>query len=245
MLLDRYKLKIQYDGSKYLGWQQQKKGRTVQGVIEESLNKFLNQEQKVKVHGSGRTDTGVHAIEQIAHVDFNSNLEDGIIKNAMNAYLPEDCMILEVVKVAKNFHSRYDAKKRFYRYQICTKNLLYRNQCWIKSKIDIDFLNKLANKLIGDHDFLSFSKYRKDLKSTNCQIFLSKWLMQNEMYVFKIGANRFLHHMIRYLVGTMIAVYEEKIKEEQFDSLLKKPKKNVRIFKAPPQGLILEKVCYD
>ena len=78
-------MKIQYDGSKYLGWQQQNTGRTVQGVIEESFNKFLNQEQKVKVYGSGRTDTGVHAIGQIAHVDFNYNLDDGIIKNAMNA----------------------------------------------------------------------------------------------------------------------------------------------------------------
>ena len=80
----------------------------------------------------------------------------------MNAYLPEDCVILDVKKVAKNFHSRYDAKKRFYRYQICKDNLLFRNQCWIKSKLDIDFLNKLSNKLIGYHDFLSFSKYRKD-----------------------------------------------------------------------------------
>ena len=243
--MHRYKLTIQYDGAQYLGWQQQKKGRTVQGILEEALNKIFKKEDKIKIHGSGRTDSGVHAIGQVAHVDLKTNLRENIIKNAMNAHLPEDCMILNVKKVANNFHSRFDAKKRFYRYQIHSGNLiLLRNQCWIKSKLDIEFLNQLSVKLIGNHDFLSFCKYRKDLKSTICEVFISKWFYQNNMYIYNISANRFLHHMIRYLVGTMMAVYEKKITELDFDFLLKNPIKNSRIFKAPPQGLILEKVLY-
>ena len=110
--------------------------------------------------------------------------------------------------------------------------------------MDIDYLNIFAKQLIGDHDFLSFSKYNKDQKNTDCNIFESKWVSDKKMLTYKIGANRFLHHMIRYLVGTMVALYQKRFSEKEFLSLLKEPRKQVKIVKAPPQGLILEKINY-
>ena len=237
---------IQYDGSQYFGWQLQKDIRTVQGDIEQALKKIYNSNDRIKLYGSGRTDTGVHALAQVAHVDLNSKkLKEKEIKHALNANLPLDCRILEVRKVAKNFHARFDAKRRYYRYQCYIgDSILYSNQCWILSELNCDYLNMLAKKIKGVHNFLSFCKYREDIKSTECIIYHSKWSIEKEMIIFTISANRFLHHMIRYLVGTMVAVSENRMSEQEFDSLLRNPMKNVKIFKAPPQGLILENICY-
>ena len=111
--------------------------------------------------------------------------------------------------------------------------------------LDIKFLNNLSHNLLGNYDFLSFSKFRKDLKNTNCNIFSAYWEKDKEMYTFHIKANRYLHHMIRYIVGSMIGVYQNRMSEKEFILLIKNPRKNVLIFKAPPQGLILNKVNYD
>ncbi len=245
IIFSRYKLIIQYDGTKYLGWQLQKQGRTVQGTIENALKKLSNRQSRIIVHGSGRTDAGVHALAQVAHIDFKSTLNVQDIKNALNSNLPQDCRIIDIEQVKSDFHSRFNAKKRYYRYQCYSgASILYGNQCWILTKIDIKCLNHLAGQLIGNKDFLSFSKYREEMKDTMCEVFDSKWSFEDNMFIFRISANRFLHHMIRYLVGTMIAVCNQRFTELEFQSLLNNPRKNVRIFKAPPQGLILEKINY-
>ena len=235
-----------YDGTNYQGWQIQKDGRTVQGIIENAFRDLSEFDRKIRVNGSGRTDAGVHALGQVAHVDFDTNLNIQAFKNALNAKLPEDCRIISVEQVNKDFHSRYDAKKRYYRYQCYDgDSILYRNQCWIINNIDIVILNELASNLIGNHDFLSFSKYRQELKNTCCEIFESRWVVENNMIIFKISGNRFLHHMIRYLVGTMVGVCQGRISNKEFKLLLDNPKKDVQILKAPPQGLFLEKIKYD
>ena len=152
---------VQYDGSKFLGWQIQKEGRTIQGVLEDNFKKISNSKDHVKVYGAGRTDTGVHAWAQVAHVDLKTKLNEQDIQNALNANLPLDCRIINIEKIEKDFHARYDAKSRFYRYQCYTgDSILYRNQSWIVPSLDIDYLNIFAKQLIGDHDFLSFSKYK-------------------------------------------------------------------------------------
>ena len=236
---------VQYDGSKFLGWQIQKEGRTIQGVLEDNFKKISNSKDYVKVYGAGRTDTGVHAWAQVAHVDLKTKLNEQDIQNALNANLPLDCRIINIEKIEKDFHARYDAKSRFYRYQCYIgDSILYRNQSWILPALDINYLNIFANQLIGTHDFLSFSKFNKDQKNTDCIVFESKWVSNEKMLTYKIGANRFLHHMIRYLVGTMVALYQKRFSEKEFLSLLKEPRKQVKIVKAPPQGLILEKINY-
>tara|TARA_Y100000590_G_C15451986_1_gene913069 strand:- start:105 stop:821 length:717 start_codon:yes stop_codon:yes gene_type:complete len=236
---------IQYDGSKFLGWQIQKEGRTVQGVIEDNLKKISNSEYRVKLYGAGRTDKGVHAWAQVAHVDLNIKLNEQDIQNALNANLPLDCRIINIEKIGNDFHARYDAKSRYYRYQCYIgDSILYRNQSWILPSLDIDYLNMFAKKLIGNHDFLSFCKYSEDQKSTDCSVFESKWSSDKKMLTYKIGANRFLHHMIRYLVGTMVLLHQKRFSEKEFLSLLTEPRKEVKIIKAPPQGLILERINY-
>ena len=243
--MSRYKLIIQYDGAAYSGWQTQKYPRTVQGELEKVLTKIFN--QKIKVYGSGRTDTGVHAWAQVAHIDLNTSLKDYEIKNAMNSNLPIDCRIMDVKPVDSDFHSRFHARKRIYRYQcISTELLLYRNQCWILSELlDLDLLNELSSKILGTHDFLSFCKFNPEISSTVCEVYISEWICDGNMIVYKSAANRYLHHMIRYLVGSMIAVNAGRLSQNDFYFLIKKPRKSVKIFKAPPQGLILEQVIYD
>jgi len=243
--MSRYKIIIQYDGSKYYGWQLQPNVITIQGVLETGIRKVFRNNDKLNLYGSGRTDSGVHAWGQVAHVDLATRLNVKDMKNALNANIPDDCRIIAIEKVEKNFHARYSALKRYYRYQCYTGNsILYRNQSWELPKLNIDCLNNLSEQLIGTHDFLSFCKYRAELINTVCEIFHSRWSFEDNMIIFKISANRFLHHMIRYLVGTMVAVYNGRFKEHEFLSLLKNPRKNVKIFKAPPQGLILEKIDY-
>tara|TARA_B100000287_G_scaffold50347_1_gene44602 strand:+ start:112 stop:843 length:732 start_codon:yes stop_codon:yes gene_type:complete len=242
----RYKIIIQYDGSYFSGWQIQKNKFTVQGLLENIFQKISKTPNRIIVYGSGRTDTGVHAFGQVAHVDLNLNLDLKEIQNALNGNLPRYCKISSIKKVDSDFNARFQATSREYIYQCYTgKSFLYSNQSWILPKLDLTFLNNLAKQFLGDLDFLSFSKFRKDNKHTNCNILSSYWDKNNDMFTFYIKANRYLHHMIRYIVGSMIGVYQKRMTKSEFQLLLEYPKKDVKIFKAPPQGLILTKVNYD
>ena len=244
--MKRYKLLIKYDGEKFCGWQIQKDKRTVQGVIENALSQVFKIKSRVIIHGAGRTDSGVHAYQQVAHFNFLTNLNENNLKNAINSKLEIDCRIISVKVVNNNFHARFSALRRQYLYQCYTgDSLLYRNQSLLLKKVKLRCLNSLAKKIIGTHDFLSFSKYNPDISSTKCKIYDSKWILNKDMVTFSIVSNRFLHHMIRYLVGTMIAVSEGRISKKSFNFLLANPRKNVRIFKAPSQGLILNKIDYE
>ena len=242
----RYKIIIQYDGSCFSGWQLQKNQNTVQGLLEKVFKKISKASDRIIVFGSSRTDTGVHAFGQVAHVDLNLSLTNQKIKDALNGNLPRYCRVSEVKKVDSGFNARYSATSREYIYQCYTgKSFLYNNQSWLLPSIDIRFLNSLTENILGNLDFLSFSKFRKDLKNTKCNIFSSCWKEDRNMYTFHVKGNRYLHHMIRYIVGSMIGVYQEKMSQKDFLLLIKKPRKNVLIFKAPAQGLILNKVNYD
>ena len=161
----RYKITLEYDGSHFYGWQYQKDRVTVQGLLEKILKKIAKTSQRIVVHGSSRTDAGVHAFGQVAHVDLSVKLNNQKIKDALNGNLPWYCEVSEVKKVKLDFNARYNATSREYIYQCYTgKSFLYYNQSWILPFLDIKFLNKLSRHLLGNYDFLSFSKFRKDLK---------------------------------------------------------------------------------
>jgi tRNA pseudouridine38-40 synthase len=241
----RYKLLIRYDGEKFYGWQIQKDRRTVQGVIENALSQVFKIKSRVIVHGAGRTDSGVHAYQQVAHFDFLTNLNENDLRNALNSKLEIDCKITSIKTVNNDFHARFSALRRQYLYQCYVgDSILYRNQSWILNKVKLRCLNSLAKEIIGIHDFLSFSKYNPRINDTKCKISESKWILNKDMVTFSIVSNRFLHHMIRYLVGTMIAVSENRFSKKSFNLLLENPRKSVRIFKAPAQGLILNRIDY-
>ena len=245
-MLSRYKLIIQYDGTKFFGWQLQKNKRTIQGVLEETIKLILKSDSRIPVYGSGRTDTGVHALGQVAHVDMNIKINSESMMRALNGNLPKDIQILNFIKVNNDFHSRFNATKRCYIYQLYTgKSLLFNNQSWHIKSLDLKLLNILSALIIGEHDFLSFSKFNKDKINTSCIIYTSFWEIENDIVYFKIEGNRFLHHMVRYLVGTMTAVNTKKIAIEEFKVLLNEPKKISRVLKAPSRGLILKEVFYE
>lgn len=243
--MSRYKIKIQYDGTHYFGWQMQSHKRTIQKEIETVLSP-LNNDKRVIVTGAGRTDTGVHAFGQVAHFDLDTNLKSAQLLTALNARLPQDIRIMEIAQTSDEFHARFSAKRRHYKYQCYLgDNLLFKNQSWLISEIENSKLEMFAKKIKGTHDFLSFSKLNKQLKNTTCIIYESKWYKTENMLIFTVCGNRFLHHMVRYLVGTMIAGAQGKIALDYFEDLLINPQKNVKIFKAPPEGLILIGIDYN
>ena len=244
--LTRYKITVQYDGSDYCGWQLQKTDRTVQYCLEEALFKIAGSKVRIPVHGAGRTDKGVHAFGQVAHFNLDTQLTDDKLCDAFNGNLPLDCQVLAVEKTAPDFEARFHAVKRWYQYQCYTgQSLLYRNQAWMVKDLDTDKLNEMAGFILGEHDFLSFSKYRNNVENTKSTIYHSQWKSDGEMVIYYIAGNRFLHHMVRYIVGTMVGVVKGYFEYDNFISLLKDPEKNVHIHRAPACGLIMQRVDYE
>ncbi len=243
--MSRYKLTIKYDGTLFYGWQIQPSLRTVQGELEQALKHIMKSAERIPIYGSGRTDSGVHAIGQVAHFDLITRLEEQDLKSALNSYLSEDCRITSIQKVKCNFHARFNALKRSYLYQ-CYKgeSILYRNQAWCLDKLNVKRLNKLALLIIGTHDFASFCKNRGNYIDNYCTVFNAEWKKKGDFINFFILGNRFLHHMVRYLVGTMIKFTKQSLPHEGFKSLLINPEKDAKVQKAPPQGLFLDKVFY-
>jgi len=243
--MSRYKIIIQYDGLDFSGFQSQKNLNTIQDKIEHSLS-FLNHNNLIRVLGASRTDAGVHALGQVAHFDFDTELSLNAIKRALNARLPIEIRIIDIMEVDARFHSRFDAIKKEYLYQCSlTDNPLLSKNHFIVKKIDFDMLKDIESELLGKHDFLSFSKFDIEKKNTVCQIFKSKWTLEDDKLFYIIEGNRFLHHMVRYLVGTMIGCMDKKISKKDFLSLLDNPIKDGKLLKAPAHGLILNRIFYE
>ena len=243
--MSRYKITIQYDGLDFSGFQSQKNLNTIQDKIEYSLS-FLNENNLIRLSGASRTDSGVHALGQVAHFDLDTDLSLNAMKRAINARLPVEIRIIDIIEVDDQFHSRFDAIKKEYLYQCClTDNPLLAKNHFIVKKINFEILKDLEAELLGKHDFLSFSKFDIEKKNTICEIFKSKWTLEDDKLFYIIEGNRFLHHMVRYLVGTMIGCMEGKITKKDFLSLLDNPMKDAKLLKAPAHGLILNRIFYE
>ena len=243
--MPRFKITIQYDGTGFRGWQLQKEDRTIQSEIESALKK-LNNGKLVRAHGAGRTDTGVHATGQVAHFDLGTDMDSCELKDALNGNLPKDIQIITCNVVTDEFHARFSAKKRYYLYRIRMDGfLLDRHYTWQTTELDMDLLNITASYIIGDHDFTSFSRNNKDLEHRRCLIYESVWKGNGPVVNYYITGNRFLHHMVRYLVGTMVEIARGKYELDRFKKLIDTPIEDVHIFKAPPKGLVLKQVDYD
>ena len=241
----RYSLKIAYDGTNFSGWQIQKNKRTIQGEIQKAIAKVFKSKSQIMIYGAGRTDSGVHSTGQIAHFDIDTKRNLDTIKKSINSKLDDDCKILMVKRVNDDFHARFDAKSREYVYQCYPgESLLFKNQSWYTKDLNIAKLNFLASFFKGDHDFSSYSKFNPQIKNSVCRIYCCKWIKKRGMIIFKVKSNRFLHHMIRYLVGTMVNILTYNKPHIELLHLLNNPKKKVRLYKAPPQGLILTRVNY-
>lgn len=241
----RWKLTFEYDGTHFKGWQKQPGLRTVQGVIENAFTTLY--QLKIKVAGQGRTDAGVHAVDQTAHTDLPDIYSRRRILHAMKGLLPSDVALLEVEQTEPGFHARFDAVARKYHYKIMTRQSpLNRFTSWyVYSELDGEKLHECAEPIVGKHDFVNFCIPPEDEHLTTlCAITESRWTKSKNGWIYQIEGNRFLRHLVRRLVGTMVRVSEGKLSLTDFKKLLEGEKTAGKGFAAPARGLLLEKVRY-
>ena len=245
----RFRLTLHYDGSYLMGWQLQPRGRTVQGEIEGALKKITG--KRYPVIGSGRTDSGVHATGQVAAVTLPSRWDVPELHRALNALLPSDIWVRSVEIVPEHFHPRFHAVARSYRYQVGlvpeSASPFQRPWCWpLVQDLDMDLLQKAAALLPGEHSFRAFAKAGQEHRGEVCKVTEAGWVRWGEVGVaFTITANRFLHHMVRYLVGTMVDVgLGRRPLDEMTELLSERGTDKVMSPPAPPEGLFLARVHY-
>lgn len=243
-----YRLLIQYDGTRYEGWQRQKStDTTIQGKIEEVLSRMIG--EPVEIQGAGRTDAGVHARGQVANVHMKTEASCEEICCYLNEYLPEDIEIAQVDVVDERFHSRLLAKEKVYQYRIVTgfhKNVFERKyQCPLHEDLDVKNMKKAALILTGTHDFKSFCSNKKMKKSTVRTIYsIGIEEGKGEIKITFTG-NGFLYNMVRILVGTLIEVGRGKRKPEEMQDILNGMDRGLAGFTAPARGLTLLHVGYE
>ena len=245
--MPNFKLDISYEGTNFFGWQIQKNDRSVQGDIIYALSKILSAEN-INLIGSGRTDSGVHANQQIANFKFDTSIKPEDIKNAINSHLKNDVYINSCECVSDTFNSRFDAVSREYKYVLSNfYSPINRNQLWYIKDIDFNLkkLNEMASMILGEHDFSTFCKQTSLKENNKCEITYSKWKAKENKLYYNIKGNRFLHHMVRFLVGTMIDISNKKKHALYFQKLFLERKICNSIIKAPAQGLYLDKVIYE
>lgn len=240
----RYFFEITYDGTKYNGWQNQANALGVQQVVEETLSKLLH--EKISIVGSGRTDTGVHCIQQFFHADIQTEMERQEFLQRLNSFLPKDIAIREILPVKPEAHARYNARERAYEYHITTRKnpLLVGRAFYFFKKCDISLMNEAAALLVGEHDFTSFSKVKTDVNHFVCTIKKAHWIKQGDLMIFSISANRFLRGMVRAIVGTLLDVGSQKISIKEFQSIIKSKDRKKAGMNVPPEGLYLTQVKY-
>ncbi len=242
--MNNYLLSIQYDGTNYNGWQYQSNARTIQEEIEKSIEKILR--KQIKIIGSGRTDTGVHALDQKANFRIEEILNIYEFKYSLNSILPKDIAIKDISLVSEGFHARFDAKKRTYIYLISDKKspFYFNYSYFYPVNPDINYLNNLSKKIIGERDFSSFCKKKDDLENKICKVYDAYWIKKQEITIFKIIANRYLRGMVRAIVGTLLNAEKHKLSDEEVEIIIKKQNREFAGENVPAKGLFLYKVEY-
>ena len=245
----RYKLTIEYDGTNILGWQRQLDGPSVQEYLETVLEKLSGYHSEIVA--AGRTDAGVHALAQVAHMDFDTSMEDWKIREAFNANLRElgaQVSVINVEPAADDFHARFSAKGRGYIYRIFNRRsasvLLENRVWWVPVELDIEKMRQGAQYLLGHHDFTSFRAAACQAKSpikTLDKLDIEKY--DNEI-IFTVEARSFLHHQVRNMVGTLKMVGDGHLKPQDIKTILEAKSRSAAGVTAPACGLYLNKVIY-
>ncbi len=240
--MPRYFLDISYKGTNYHGWQIQDNANTVQTELEKALSTILR--IKTPVMGSGRTDTGVHAQQQIVHFEFDGVLEE--IPFKLNSLLPYDITVNGVREVNPEAHARFDATQRAYEYHLHQKRNPFKEglSYFYAKPLNVDLMNHAASHLIGEQDFQSFSKVKTEVNNFICTIEKAEWISHNDSLVFCVTANRFLRGMVRALVGTLLEVGLKKMSPEEFKAVIEKRDRKMAGRSVPPEGLYLTTVVY-
>jgi len=246
--MPRFKTVVEYDGTNYHGWQFQPNAATIQGEIEKALEKIFH--IRIPVYGAGRTDAGVHACGQVAHIIAPWNHPTENLKRALNTILPEDICVKDVSEVDEDFHARHSAISKTYRYEILNQRFrspLKRLYSWqVSYALDLTKLQVASHLLVGAHDFATFGAPTSGTLSTVREIFEATWGEQEECstLTFTIRGSGFLRFMVRSLVGTLVKVGVGKITVRDFGAILESRDRSKSGPTAPPQGLSLISVEY-
>ena len=245
----RYKLTIAYDGTGFAGFQIQPRDRTVQGELEKSL-KTMTKGINDKVHGSGRTDSGVHALGQVVHYDYPGKLSEKAMFNAMNTLLPDDIVVQKVERVDSNFHSRFSAKEKTYIYRLYngkTRNPFTRAYAyWHPYPLDITRLREALTYIEGEYDFTSFASTKDPIENKVRSIYEARvdYDYEKQEFIFLFRGNGFLYNMIRVLMGTLIEIGDGRREPKEMQRLLEVKDRNQAGPTASPLGLYLKSVAY-
>lgn len=242
--MNNYKLIIQYDGTNYSGWQIQKNAETIQQKISDSIFLILN--EKINLIGSGRTDSGVHAFGQSANFRTVNEIDIYRFKYSLNSLLPKDISIIKMEKVSGDFHARFDAKKRsyFYLFSKYKSPFFDKYSYFYHNKIDCIQLNALSKIFLGEHDFTSFCRTASDTENKVCNIYNIAWKENKNLIFFYIEADRFLHGMVRTIIGTLLKALKENLKKEYLEKVVLGKNRELAGEAVPAKGLFLYKVKY-
>lgn len=245
--MNNYKVIVQYEGTKYNGWQKQgNTDNTIQSKLEGVLSKMVGSD--IEVFGSGRTDAGTHAYGQVANFHINTDKTPEQILDYMNQYLPQDIAIISIENVPERFHSRLNAKSKKYLYRVWNSSIPNvferRLVCAYTNSLDLEAMKKATNYLIGEHDFKSFCSNKKFKKSTVRTIYAIHITKTAHEIQFLFHGNGFLYNMVRILMGTLIEVGEGKRKPEDMKNILAACNRDCAGITMPAQGLALMEVEY-
>ena len=243
--MPRFKLTIEYDGSHYRGWQFQREAPTVMGKLMDAI-KEVYKVNSYELYGAGRTDAGVHALGQVAHLDIDSAMPPYIAMERLNEILPSSINILEMVKVNPRFHARYDAKYRSYVYHISRRRTAFGKDYswWVKEPLNVEAMAAITPHFVGMKDYRSFGTAEKEGESTLVKIEHLKIFEVDDSILIHIVGSHFLWKQVRRMVGIMVQVGLGKLTENDIDLLFKDYSTLPGKFTAPPSGLYLERIYY-
>ena len=241
------KLTLSYDGTRFVGWQRQSEGESIQGLLEDALARFEG--APVSVQGAGRTDAGVHALGQVASARVTFAHDNTTLARALNAQLPEDIRILSVEDAADDFHARFSARSKTYRYQIRNGPIatpFERAYVWnLQEPLAMDAMQNAAGRLVGAHDFAAFRSVGSEVAGTIRTLTQSEWRDISGLLTYEISGDGFLRHMVRAIVGTLVEIGRGWRDPAEIDALLRGGTRAQAGATAPPHGLFLVRVVYD
>jgi len=246
--MQRWKLTIEYDGNDFFGWQAQAEGKTVQQTIEKAAFDFSG--EHIRIHVAGRTDSGVHALGQVAHIDFSKDYTDTEVRNALNVYMrPHKVAILKAEPVSQEFHARFGAQKRYYRYVMLNRiapTAIGRDYLWhVHRPLDIEKMRRAAVHFLGTHDFSSFRATECQAKSPIRSLDVFSITTEDERIYFDIEGKSFLHHQVRNMIGTLKRIGDGSWEPDIVLDMLAAKDRRAGGPTAPAQGLFFVKVDYD
>jgi tRNA pseudouridine38-40 synthase len=243
--MSRFKLTLEYEGTKYAGWQMQKGGKSIQGEILDACRGLFEQDN-IEIYGAGRTDSGVHALGQVAHLEVNTDLIPLRIKYGINDRLPSDISILNVEVVNPKFHARHDAVARSYIYRISRRRTAFGKKYvwWVKDNLDLNLMYEAASKFPGLKDYRSFTDDSQEYGSTKVEIKHAKVYESGDILVFRVVGSHFLWKQVRRMTGVLVEAGRGKLSPEDVSSFFRTHSVIPAKLTAPPSGLFLEKVYY-